>query len=223
MIVSPSNFAEIGQPITIEQIEHVLSTVVSEIDCNCIALSGGLDSSLLLWYMMQTRDSVVASTIGCSEDHPDVVHACLMVSMFPGRIHHRILILDKGGSGDFAVKSFYAFVYENSSSIIAGDGVDEFMCGYYAHQKSSTMDTYYSFLRRLLDEHLIPLDRNSGSVHVHLPYLDPRLISLFSQIPFEEKVSSANRKLLVLKMASGKLPSSIIDRWKYGFCDALQN
>ena len=67
------------------------------------------------------------------------------------------------------------------------------------------------------------MHENSGNVKVFLPYLDSRLISLLSQIPVSEKVDRNQRKKLMVKMAENKIPKSIIDRRKYGFCNALKS
>ena len=230
MIVCPENFADVGQPVTVEQIEKTISEVVAGIDCDCLALSGGVDSSLLLWFMLQTRDKVRAFTIGYPAGHPDIEYAKLMVSEFPNRVDHNIftpdfLLLperDSDRTGNLAVRMFYEFVGEYSDAVLTGDGIDEFMCGYYAHQSEPTEKTYYDFMRRLRDEQLLPLDRNSGSVRVYLPYIDRRVIHLLAQVPISKKVGPTGRKLLMQQMVEGKVPNSIISRWKYGFCDALK-
>jgi len=100
--VLPEDFAYVGQPVTVEQIECAISEVVAEINCDCLALSGGVDSSLLLWFMLQTRDRVRAFTIGRPENHPDVLHARMVADTFPGRIDHHVLIPCSGGDGNDA-------------------------------------------------------------------------------------------------------------------------
>jgi asparagine synthetase B (glutamine-hydrolysing) len=77
-------------------------------------------------------------------------------------------------------------------------------------------------MKRLQEEQLIPLNKNSGQVKVYLPYLDNRLVLLFSQIPISEKVDSKHRKKIMIQMAKGKIPNEIINRRKYGFCDVLK-
>lgn len=231
MIIYPDNFRNIGQPVQIERIEEVILQVLVEINCNCISLSGGLDSSLMLYYMAQVYDEVYAYTIGCSEEHPDVKYAKLVVSQFDN-VFHEIYIpssleLEKSRksywefNGDQGVVLFYSYVQKQTDAVIACDGIDEFMCGYYIHKESPCEKTYYNYLRKLKDCHLLPLHRNSRDVKVYLPYLDSRLLALYSQIPISDKVDRIRRKKILVEMAKGKIPVEIIRRRKYGFCDAL--
>ncbi|GAJ13613.1 unnamed protein product, partial [marine sediment metagenome] len=100
--------------------------------------------------------------------------------------------------------------------------IDEFTCGYYMHQQNPDEKTYYRYIRQLRDEHLKPLDDNSGNVRVLLPFLDNKLLGLLAQIPIAEKVDRRRRKEIMVRMAENKVPDVVIDRWKYGFCDALR-
>lgn len=231
MIVHPSDYIDVGQPIKLRKIEDTILQVLSEIKCNYISFSGGLDSSLMLYYMLQVYPEVHAITMGCSEIHPDVKYSKFVVSKF-SNVFHDIYIpssLDLLESkkpywefdGDRAVSLFYGYVKHYTNSIIACDGIDEFMCGYYAHQEQPCEATYYKYLRELSGKHLDPLHRNSENVEVYLPYLDSRLLLLYSQIPVEDKVDKAYRKKLLVKMAKGKIPAEVINRRKYGFCDVL--
>lgn len=231
MIIYPDNWKNIGQPIDLKKIEDTILEVLSGISCNSLSFSGGLDSSLLLYFMAKIHKKINAFTIGLSDEHPDVKYAEMMADKYP-QVMHKIYIPwpDKikreqhpGQSlGDTAVRLFYGFVSDHTDGIIAGDGVDEFMCGYYAHQKNPNEEIYYTHMRQLNKEHLIPLDRNSGDVKVYLPFLDNKLVLLLSQIPIVEKVDVNHRKKLMIEMAIGKIPDEIIERRKYGFCDAFK-
>lgn len=227
MIIYPDNYIGIGQPIELETIEAMILQVLSEIKCNYISFSGGLDSSLMLYYMLQVYDEVHAITMGCSEVHPDVKYAKLVVSKFDN-VFHKIYIPStfeletsekrcSDFSGDRAVRLFYKYVERYTDRIIACDGIDEFMCGYYAHQEQPCEATYYRYLRELSSKHLIPLHCNSKNVKIYLPYLDSRLLLLYSQIPISDKVDKMHRKKLLAEMANGKIPDEVISRRKYGF------
>lgn len=230
MIVYPKGWNKVGRKINTNKIIAIILDALSDIPCNSLSLSGGIDSCLLLYFMLKIHKKVTAFTIGLSEDHPDIKYAEMMADRYP-QVTHKIYIpwpdkikkerLPSKSLGDTAVRLFYKFVSDHTDGIIAGDGIDEFMCGYYPHQKSPNEKTYYDFIRRLNLEHLIPLDKNSGDVKVYLPFLDGRLISLLSQIPVFEKVDTKNRKKLMVEIAKGRLPEEIILRRKYGFCDAF--
>ncbi len=232
MIVSPLEWNEIGQPVRVRDIEIAISKVLSEISCDCLAFSGGLDSSLMLYFMLQRHKRVRTFTIGFPEDHPDLLHAQIVADSLGNVVLDNYYVPTREEieaekqpgdfEGDAAVRLFYRFVAGETPEIIACDGIDEYMAGYYMHQDCITEGTYYGIIRDLRRNHLLPLNANSGKVDVYLPYLDSRLISLYSQIPLSEKIDEETRKKFMVSMARGKIPDEIITRRKYGFCDALK-
>lgn len=224
MIVYPKNWKTVGQKITLKQIEDTIRIVLEEIDCQCLALSGGIDSSLLLYFMRQLyfTEKIKCFTIACNKDHPDYIFSKLICGYF--KTDHEVYIPNsKIMLGDDIVCAFYEYLDKKGiKKIIAGDGVDEFNCGYYAHLHNHSEETYYDYIRRLQKEQLEPLNKNSGNIEGCLPYIDDRLILLFSQIPIFDKVDNVNRKKILIELAIGKLPGEIIYRRKYGFCDAMK-
>ena len=232
MIIYPDNWQEIGVPIKQIQIEAILLQILSDIKCKSLSFSGGIDSSLILYYMAGLYDHVEAYTIASSEEHPDVKYSKMMAQQF-NNVVHRIYIptkaeieaekqTDDDFPGDLAVRLYYKFIANYINEIIACDTIDEFMCGYYAHQENPSEAIYYKYIRELQELHLIPLNKNSGKVKVYLPYADQRLIYLLSQIPLSEKVDKDRRKKIMQILAQDKVPQEIIMRHKYGFCDALK-
>lgn len=227
MIVHPVGWPRAGQPVRISDIENTLYSVLSELDVQCLSLSGGLDSSLMLHYMEQLYgDSVRTFTIALNKRHPDYVWARKMAGWFgvdwsayirPDGVERKVGDL----AGDEIVRSFYGWLEGlGVERIIACDGIDEFMCGYYTHQKSPTEETYYKFLGEMVENHLKPLHKNSGNVHVYLPFIDKRMVALYGQIPLQKKYKS--RKAVVMELARQHLPMGVLRRRKYGFCDAMK-
>lgn len=232
MIVYPNNWNEIGKPVEIKDIELCIKQILNQLSCNCLAFSGGLDSSLMLYFMLRRFKKIQVFTIGASEDHPDIKYSRLVKNSLD--IKHRVYIpteeeIGKEDSysndveGDKATRLFYKFVSKYTDEIISCDGIDEFMCGYYDHQNHPNEKTYYGYIRQLQERQLIPLNRNSKGVNVYLPFLDFGLLYLLSQIPTYEKVDKEQRKKLMIEMARGKIPDEIINRRKYGFCDVLRS
>ena len=229
MIVHPRKWADVGKPIVVKQIEDTIMDILTGINCNCLALSGGLDSSLILYYLSKIHVNIFTFTIGISEKHPDVIFSERMVRQF-SNIEHKVYIptpveiMDESHykDQDHAVRLFYKFVRRYTESIISCDGIDEYMCGYYSHQESPGEEMYHYCLKRLQEDHLSPLNKNSADVHVYLPYIDERLTVLLSQIPTYDKVDKFHRKKIMVQMAKGHIPEAIINRRKYGFCDALK-
>jgi len=233
MIVYPKDWEKIGHVIETKEIEDKILSVIHKIDCDCLALSGGLDSSLMLYFMLKVHKQVRAFTIGLSEDHPDIKYSVLVAEKL-GRTKHIYYIPtqkeineEKDQSRDFrgdkATRLFYKFVSKYTQKIISCDGLDEYMCGYYAHRVVNEIEhTYYDYIWRLQHEQLNPLDKNSMGVNVYLPYLDSELLFLFTQIPLVEKVDREERKKVMCQIAKNKIPDEIITRRKYGFCDVLE-
>lgn len=231
MITYPEHWTDIGRRVTNKKIEETILQVLSEIDCSCLSFSGGLDSGLMLFFLKQLHKEVSAFTIGLSEEHPDVKCARLMCAQLPSIVHRVFIPTEKeietieklgSSSGNGIVRFFYRSVEKFTDAIIACDGIDEFACGYYSHQRNPNEKTYYHYLRRLQRDHLIPLDKNSGNVKVYLPYLNIRLISLYAQIPIGDKVDDESRKKFLVELARGRLPTRILKRRKYGFDEALR-
>ncbi len=223
MISYPKKWKEVGKKIEVKQIEDMVLTILSEINCNCLSLSGGLDSSLLLYFMTKIfGTNIKCFTIANSKDHPDYIFSNLVACHF--KVKHEIYVPNFDlKSGEDIVRTFYDDLDKREiKRIIAGDGVDEFNCGYYDHLHDPSEKMYYNYIRRLRKEQLEPLNKTSGNVEVFLPYIDERLILLFSQIPIFEKVDDLNRKKILIELAKGKLPDKIIYRRKYGFCDAMK-
>jgi len=169
---------------------------------------------------------VCCYTAAGSEEHPDYIHANLVARHFGVDCIAYIIPYSFSfpKTGDEIVKAFYKHLISKLEvdRIVVGDGIDEFMGGYYHHANNPTEEMYYYYLRRLQKDQFQPLNETSGSVKVLLPYMDEELLSMFIQIPLSERFDSGNRKKIVYQMAEGRLPSSIIERRKYGFCDAMR-
>ncbi len=224
MIVYPLNWEQIGKAITLEQVDGVMYKIISELDCCNLSLSGGVDSSLLLYYMLENKKEVRAFTVVNDNKHPDSYYSQSVISYFEKRynkrIPHQIMVISEL-TGDNLVRAYYKELSSIITDIIVGDCIDELACGYYAHQDIKE-ETYQDHLLRLQKEHLIPLDENSGDVKVYLPYADDRIANLFYRMPIYKKVSVIGRKLIVTKLADGKVPQCCIERKKYGFATDIQ-
>ncbi len=230
MIVYPTNwkidYEEFDHSYTVLEIIGVLRKVLKELNVNHLAYSGGVDSTILAAIMALIFDEVHTYTISCREDHPDVLFA-RQGSKICNTIHHEFIVNPTHKEtdmfeGDNSVRQLFELLAGHTDKIVCGDGIDEFMCGYYAHQKD-TSAKYTHYLSRLLPDHLMALNINSGSVKVFLPYLDERLVDIFRGIPLSEKVDDKYRKKIILKMADTLgISEDIMYRNKYGFVDAFK-
>lgn len=220
MIITPENWAQVGQPVTLRQLDDTLEAVLAGIDCDCLSYSGGIDSSLLLYHMLKAGKRVRTFTMASSPDHPDIEFARAGIRAFEqafGTTIESQVRVAPNLEGDALVAAFYSALPQWTDRIVTGDGVDEFMAGYYTHQAEPTEEVYYNHLRNLQQNHLAPLNENSGSTQVYVPYIDPRFICLMAQIPLSDKVGPDARKRIMMALAQGKVPTDIIERRKYGF------
>jgi len=206
-------------------IRDALSEIVCSINVKHLAYSGGIDSTILLCIMKRVFNKVFTYTISSREDHKDIQFARLGSSLYKSKHTEFIVSPNKKDTdkfiGDNAVRQLFENLSGITDSVVCGDGIDEFMCGYHKH-KDGTFETYRYFLEDLLPGHLIPLDNNSGNINVFLPYLDTSMISLYRSIPLSEKVDKLNRKKVMVALARLlNVPEEIIGRHKYGFIEAF--
>lgn len=220
MIVYPPEWLSIGCEIKSEKIISALLEIVAALGVRNLSLSGGIDSTLLLWLMKTALgDPINCFTIACDQNHPDFQFSKFAAERF--KVNHIIFESNWNIEPDQIVADFYENLQQAGvQEIIAGDGIDEFTCGYYSHLKDRSEQNYQSFIEKLGPEHLFPLNKNSGEIKVYLPYLSPDIVKFFSLIPLSKKTCGEQRKVVVREMAQDRVPQEIIDRWKYGFCDA---
>lgn len=202
-------------------------TVLERIDCRNLSFSGGIDSTILLILMKELYDKeVVCYTTGITESHPDVVLAKSITSEL--NVSWKFLSIDdtvdKDGDGNWIVSQFYGNLKKcGVQEIIAGDGIDEYMGGYYKHMQDPSVGMYYYFLKDLLGGHLFPLNSNSKDVKVHLPYLFPELVVMYNNYELKNRFFIDGRKKVMVRLAEAlNIPPEIINRRKYGFCDAAR-
>ena len=144
MIFFPENWKSIGKEITVKMLEQRLLEVVENIGCRNLSLSGGLDSSLMLWFMAQVFEvsTIHCYTIALHERHPDYFYANKMGKFLNVNVTCFVPPISPTDP-DEIVKMFYLFVLSQGvERIIACDGIDEFMCGYY---DSVGMEKWKSF------------------------------------------------------------------------------
>lgn len=211
-----------------------------------VTLSGGVDSSLGLAILRKNfpEAKIVAFTMGGSEEHPDVIHARLAAEKF-GAEHREIIpnqddiqealeeyqkefpgvdIEKAVAEGDFDVYLLYKNIFGyHPKSLIAYDGIDELMGGYWGHRKEKSTEerkkAFAEYWERLISHHLRPLLATSQKFSIRLifPYLNKELANMISSIPVSDRVSDELGKIPIRKLAKiFEVPDEIIARSKRG-------
>ena len=224
MIEYPNNWNKVGDCPSVDELDELITEVLSNISCTNLSLSGGVDSSLMLYYMVKLHgNKVKCFNLAGSPKHPDYIYSELVSRHFNVDCYHFIPD-NRSMDGDEIVSTFYNNLssFHHIKSIISCDGIDELSGGYYDHARLANEDIFFNYLSRLQEDQLKPLDKNSKDIKVFLPYLDVKLVSSISFIPLKDRYGKGYRKKFVYDLAKGKIPMEIIDRRKYGFCDALK-
>ena len=212
----------------------------------CVTLSGGVDSSLGLAILRNKfpEAKIVAFTMGGSEDHEDIVYARMAVKKF--NADHEVIIPSENDiaetaleyqkefpendmkqvveQGDLDVYLLYKYISKSHMKLLlAYDGIDELMGGYWGHRKGETDEerkkAFEEFWERLIPYHLKPLLATSKKFGVQLvfPYLEKNLATLISKIPVSNRISDEVGKLPIRELARMfDVPEEIITRSKRG-------
>ncbi|MDP2923710.1 MAG: asparagine synthase-related protein [Candidatus Omnitrophota bacterium] len=215
-------------------------------------LSGGIDSSLctaILREVMPAETRIVTFSMG-GKNHPDLRFASMIAQTLQTEHHKFIPTMEqinkaKGefagfgemeargenfGSGDVDVFLLYKLIKEKASieggsfpvAVMAHDGIDELMGGYWAHRGTKTnqekSDTFKDLWQKLPKKHLENLSRSAALMNIKIiwPYLDRSLIEYISHIPLDERTSKQESKMPLRAIAKKYLPQEIIERRKRG-------
>ena len=82
MIIYPSNWRQLGKEITISDIDSAMRQVVSGIDCLNLSFSGGVDSCLLLYYLLEVKGAAFVFPVANDPEHPDIEYSRKALSYF---------------------------------------------------------------------------------------------------------------------------------------------
>ena len=210
-----------------------------------ILLSGGIDSSLLAILATKYYPDIPCFVVGNDIEHPDV-QAAEKLAKEKGlnlkvRIFNKeeIIILKQeqkkcaGSShvyeGDDCVFGALKFVAENDvTGIIATDGIDELMGGYWGHRDRKRFpdvkDAFKYFWDELEEKHLSPMYKSAKFFELDLIfiYLLRTSIAYLSLIPLKDRIKDNIGKAVWREIAQEVgVPQWIIDRTKEGFLNAF--
>lgn len=218
-------------------IAHELSQALACLTATDIglALSGGLDSSILAQMLKTSGASFTALTIADSSDHPDALHSRLVAKQI--NLNHIVHILDKNDKSSDKYDLLFQIAQKHGlTGMICGDTIDEQLGGYYYHQHPEHFDhdpihsadqklrvVYNDYWRRLYTDHLQPLHEFSvkHNIQTALPYLG--LLSFTCQLPMRQRSDSKRGKKILRELGLRLgLPNEVLTRKKLGLCNVIR-
>lgn len=185
----------------------------------CLALSGGLDSSVLAALLTELKAEFTAITIAASKKHPDVTCAKNLARKL--KLDHKICLLGhQRTSSDIYDDLFYIISSFGFQYAICADTADEMLGGYISHKEaadSNRKGVFDFFWQDLLGKHLWPMCRYAErhGVAVALPYLAAH--DLLRQVSMSQRVDGEQGKIILRQLAQELgVPKALITRRKYG-------
>jgi len=208
-----------------------------------VLLSGGLDSSLIIYMAKQIKPDIEAFTVSMEEgqDLPlarDVVkylgvkHHVLMFEekeineILPQAIYHQEMFEESCVHG--AIANFLAgrFVSPYTDCVLTGEGADEFLAGYDGQfRQGKNQEEVANIVDRLINvahnTALQRLDRlaAANSIETRTPFLDTKVVDFCLKIPINSKIHGPEQvgKWVLRQAFDGCLPDHIIYQTKRFF------
>ena len=197
---------------TFSNLTKLISDAVSSCTSDCIALSGGLDSSILAYYLKKNTKAIVVAAKDFSA--PDLVYSQLVAKEFGLKLFIKnATIEDLLSSIEETVtilKNFNHIEIRNSivvylaiktakengcTSIITGDGCDELFAGYRFFLKKDSTELQKD-LERIWKIMHFPTQQIGLSLGVGIesPFLNEQVTNYAKSIPADLKVHEENGK-----------------------------
>ncbi len=238
----PEGFPRFSKNLSLDSF---VETALGFVDKPGILLSGGVDSALLAILATKYLPNIPCFVVGRYATNPDVQAAKRLAEEKGLNLQVRLFnskeILDiqqelKEGTGltslydgDECVFAALKFAAQNNvTGIIATDGIDELMGGYWGHRDRirfpDIKDAFTYFWNELEEKHLSPMYRAAEFHKLDLifAYLLPDVIEYLSMIPLEDRIKGNIGKAVWKEIAQkAGVPLWVIERQKMGFVNAF--
>lgn len=226
----------------LSQIKTLISNSVNDLKSDGIALSGGLDSSILA-SCIQDKKTRAFTMVAKDFASPDLVNAQLVAKKFDLPLDIiAVDIQDLLSATEDTIKILKVFnpieirnnvvVYltmkfakkSGCNSIMTGDGADELFAGYNFFKRMTSKELQKD-LERIWDIMHFPSRELSRSIGIHLstPFLDDTVLSYAKNLAPDLKIHEENRKKygkwILRKAFEDILPDSIAWREKEAMQD----
>lgn len=236
------NEPEFSKSDFLQNLSHIVEETLYFTDKPGILLSGGIDSSLLTILAAKHDPDIPCFTVGQHITNPDVQAVIRLAK--EKNLNLYIHLLNSGEillvqqelkkissniyKGDDCVFAALKFASQFVTGIIATDGIDELMGGYWEHRDRrrfpSIRNTFKYFWNELEEKHLSPLCRSAEFHKLNLVfiYLLPQIVKHLSRIPLEDRIKGNIGKAVWKEIAQmAGVPQWIIERKKQGFVHAF--
>jgi asparagine synthase (glutamine-hydrolysing) len=221
----------------IDQCRKVLQSSVAECKSKWIALSGGLDSSILAYLLKDQKPQAITiitkDFLGTDLTYAQIIakHTELPLSLMQASMEEMLDSINEtikilGNFNDIEIRnSIVPYIYLNSlkkkgvDSVITGDGADEVFAGYNFLLKKSEEELIEELKRIKKIMHFPSKDiAESLNMRVETPFLNEDVIKFSDSIPISKKINQKEQKRFgkwILREAFEKnLPENIIWREK---------
>jgi len=230
-----------------EDFLQILNSAIENIVNSCthpgILLSGGVDSSLLAIIATKYCLNIPCFVVGDNIMNPDVQAAMQLAEEKKLNLYIHLLNPVEISRIQKETKAIYSNIYEGDdcvfaalkfaakfvSDIIATDGIDELMGGYWGHRDRKRFpdikDAFKYFWDELEEKHLCPMNRSAEchGLNLNFVYLLPQIVEQLSRIPLKDRIRGNVSKAVWKEIAlMAGVPLWITEREKQGFVDAFK-
>jgi len=221
----------------IDRLEKIVSdTFAISTENFGLLLSGGIDSSILA-LLVKSWD-IPCFVVGKSMDSPDILAAMKLAKEKNINLYIYIPSSEKiqeiksrlitNLPGDENVLIALEFSSKFISCLLATEGIDELMGGYWWHTKRTenypTIESAFEYSwNHLESDHLTPMFEaaKQTNMSIYWIYLQPYISDYIATLPFEKRIENGNKSIWKEVAKKIGVPQWVIDRPKKGFITAF--
>ncbi len=220
-----------------DQCKMILQDACEECESNWIALSGGLDSSIVANLMRKEKANAITiitkDFVGTDLTYAQIMakHAEIPLSLMHIELEEVLESINEtvkilGNFNDIEIRnSVVPYIYlkrlkeKGIKSVLTGDGADEVFAGYNFLLKKSEQELNHELDRIKKIMHFPSKEiGDSLNIKVEMPFLNEKVLEFSESIPISEKINMKNGKRfgkLILRESFEKdIPESIVWREK---------